>query len=405
MSSLKIEKKKNIDNVEITPVASKSESNRALIIESLAGTTNTILNLSEARDTQTMNKLLNTQEDTLDVIDAGTTMRFLTAFMSIKDKASIMTGTPRMCQRPIGILVEALRSIGADIKYVGEEGYPPLKINAFKGQASDEISIKGDISSQYISALLMIAPVLPNGLKITIKGKLGSKPYVDMTLGLMEVYGVKADWTDNIITIPHQNYKPNQYTIESDWSGASYWFSLVSLADSAQIKLKGLRKNSFQGDHVITSIMKSLGVKSEFTEDGITLTKCDHDDVIHIDFTHCPDLAQTVAVVCAAKKIQCHLKGLESLRIKETDRIQALQNELAKIGATLEEKNGEWLLTPSNDDLPDLIKVETYDDHRMAMAFAPLATKMNVEIADGDVVAKSYPTFWDHMKQAGFTIS
>ncbi|WP_317128984.1 3-phosphoshikimate 1-carboxyvinyltransferase [Mangrovivirga cuniculi] len=235
MPSLKIEKNQLLPAVEITPVASKSESNRALIIEALANAEDTISNLSAARDTQTMKRLLNSEESTLDVIDAGTTMRFLTAYMAINEKEVTLTGTERMCQRPIGILVDALRSIGCDINYINEEGYPPLQIKPFKGQSKNEISIKGDISSQYISALLMIAPVLPEGLTINIIGKLGSRPYVEMTLGLMEHYGVKADWIENTIKIPHGKYQPNNYEIESDWSGASYWFSVVALAKESSI--------------------------------------------------------------------------------------------------------------------------------------------------------------------------
>jgi len=388
--------------------ASKSESNRALIIDALSGGQSNLENLSEARDTQTMMRLLQNYGPELDVLDAGTTMRFLTAFTAIKgQQPRLLTGTPRMQQRPIGILANALQSLGATINYRKEAGYPPLEVGAIHEQLTDGLEIRGDVSSQYISALLMIAPALPQGLKLTLTGKVGSKPYIKMTLGLMQKFGVQAQWQENVITVAPQAYKPVNYRIESDWSGASYWFSIVSLAQQESIHLDGLRKDSLQGDIRIMDIMESLGVMASFTQTGLQLKPSSHTaGTIHVNFTDCPDLAQTVAVVCAAKGVKGVFTGLESLRIKETDRIAALQNELAKIGAQLTENAaGQWELTPGTTPLnqvPGPIQIATYEDHRMAMAFAPLATQVALQIEEPSVVQKSYPRFWQDLEQAGF---
>ena len=387
---------------KIRLASSKSESNRALIINALSGFGGELKNLSTARDTQTMIRLLKSEDAVADVLDAGTTMRFLTAYFAITSQIKTMTGTPRMCERPIGILVDALKSIGCEIDYLAKEGYPPTQLKGFSEQKTNEISIRGDVSSQYISALLMISPLLPNGLTINLLGEIGSIPYITMTIKQMEAFGVKvmADWDAKKLSVEPQKYQPTSYQIESDWSGASYWYSVVALAenDDVEIELLGLKENSLQGDSVIVNIMAELGVKSTFTVDGVLLQKTKAKDTFEWDFTDCPDLAQTVAVVLVAKKIKGVFTGLESLKIKETDRVLALQNELAKIGGTLEEveaktryevNSGEiWTETPT---------FETYDDHRMAMAFAPLGMISDVIIEEPGVVAKSYPSYWEDL--------
>lgn len=387
---------------KIRLASSKSESNRALIINALSGFGGELQNLSTARDTQTMIRLLKSEDAVADVLDAGTTMRFLTAYFAVTNQTKTMTGTPRMCERPIGILVDALRSIGCEIDYLGKEGYPPTQLKGFSEQKDNEISIRGDVSSQYISALLMISPLLPNGLSINLLGEIGSIPYITMTIKQMEAFGVKvsADWDAKKLSVEAQKYQPTSYQIESDWSGASYWYSIVALAENedVEIELLGLKENSLQGDSVIVNIMSELGVKSTFTPDGVLLQKTMANPSFEWDFTDCPDLAQTVAVVLVAKKIKGIFTGLESLKIKETDRVLALQNELAKIGGTLEEvesktryevnSGGSWTKTPT---------FETYDDHRMAMAFAPLAMILDVIIEEPGVVAKSYPSYWEDL--------
>jgi 3-phosphoshikimate 1-carboxyvinyltransferase len=362
-------------------------------------------NLSEARDTQTMLKLINSADKELNVIDAGTTMRFLTAYCAISNKDKVLTGTARMCERPIKLLVDALRDLGSEIHYLGKEGFPPIHVVGLNKQLKNKITIPGDVSSQYISALLMIAPYLNSGMEIELTGKVGSRPYIEMTLSLMEEFGVKTIWEESTISIKPQNYTPKEYSIESDWSGASYWFSFVALAENASLKLKGLKRNSLQGDIKIIEIMDAVGVKSEFDSEGINLSKKEFKKSFSYDFTHCPDLAQTVAVACAAKGIECTMTGLESLRIKETDRILALQIELNKIGGKLKEENeGQWKLIPSASIRNTEVEIETYDDHRMAMAFAPLAAIMNVKILEPSVVNKSYPSFWKDVERAGFQL-
>lgn len=387
--------------------SSKSESNRALIIQALSGDDIILENLSEARDTQTMQKLLKAMEPELDVLDAGTTMRFLIAYCAVNRMGKIIKGTPRMHQRPVRILVDALREIGADIQYLEEEGYPPVHVRGMTlNQEMKYVRMRGDVSSQYISALLMIAPKFEQGLLLELVGKVGSRPYISMTLELMQHFGVSHIWeNDRAIRIEPANYSSGHYTIESDWSGASYWYSLVALAEQADVKLRGLRKDSFQGDQAIVKIMENLGVKSVFDSDGVQLSKQEGARDFTFDFSDCPDLAQTVAVACAAKGVRCTMRGLESLRIKETDRISALQQELKKIGAKLEEESGTWELIPpessgENQRVENLV-ISTYDDHRMAMAFAPLVMQTDLTLEDPDVVKKSYPRFWEDLHKAG----
>ena len=384
--------------------ASKSISNRALILNALSGNKSTLHNLSDANDTQLMLKLVGSADKIIDVEDAGTTMRFLTAYFSATNQHKIVTGTHRMKERPIGILVDALRSLGAGIEYLEKPGYPPLEIKQFSGQKSDTLRIRGDVSSQFISALMMVAPTLPQGLSLILEGKIGSRPYIEMTASMMKLFGVACDVLEKQVNIPPRPYQPTEFTVESDWSGSSYWYAFASLASQAELRLPRLFLDSLQGDSAIMKIMESLGIQTAMDGNLVSLSKTDRMEKISWDFTHCPDLAQTVAVVCAAKGVEGNFMGLESLRIKETDRIAALQNELRKIGADLREEKDHWKLIPSKK-FPEKAFFNTYKDHRMAMAFAPLATIMDVEIENPSVVRKSYPRFWDDMRSLGFELT
>jgi len=378
--------------------SSKSESNRALIIDALTEGENKLLNLAEARDTQTMIRLLKENPPVFDVLDAGTTMRFLTAYAVVTNQNKVMTGTARMCERPIGILVDALREIGAEIHYLNQEGYPPLAVHGFQEQKSNKVSIRGDVSSQYISALLMIAPKLAKGLKLELEGKVGSKTYIEMTIQLMKSFGAEVFWEGNTISVAPQKYRPTTFSVESDWSGASYWFSLVACAEKGELFLEGLKGNSLQGDSRIVEIMDKLGVKSEFKDGGVKLSKQAIKGFEFFDFTHCPDIAQTVAVTCAIVGQKATFTGIESLRIKETDRIFALQQELAKFNADFVETEKDIFTLIPSFKMPNQVRINTYDDHRMAMAFMPLITKTSVIMEDPEVVNKSYPSFWKHLE-------
>jgi len=409
-----INKYKNSTSKEICSInlpSSKSESNRLLIMNALSGGKINIENLSSARDTQTLIKLLKTENDlhTFDVLDAGTAMRFLTAYLAVASKKEvILTGTDRMQKRPIGILVDALNSIGAEIGYENEEGYPPLRIKPFQKQISSRISIPGNISSQYISALLMIAPSLPKGLEINIEPPVFSKPYIDMTLGLMQLSGIQYAQKDNIISINPQKYQKSTQKVESDWSAASYWFSIIAQSEiGKKVFLEGLNSKSFQGDNVIKEIAGNFGVSYKFEKTGLLLEKLSSagNSLLKLDFKKCPDLAQTVLPCAASLKIDLEMTGLESLRIKETDRISALQNELLKFNCKLTEpEKGTWKLNSSSFTAKEGIEIETYEDHRMAMGFAPLALKTGIEIKDIEVVNKSYPSFWQDLKSFGFEL-
>jgi 3-phosphoshikimate 1-carboxyvinyltransferase len=404
----------NEQNQKINLPSSKSEANRMLIIKAL--TTNgstTINNLSSARDTQTLFRLLGSidQSNTeFDVLDAGTTMRFLTAFLAITtQKQIVITGTQRMKQRPIGILVEALRSIGCQINYLEKEGYPPLSISPFKEQINQEISIPGNVSSQYISALLMVAPLLLKGLTINILTPIYSQPYIDMTIGLMAKASIKVEKLGSSLRIQNQEYKAIEHTVESDWSGASYWFSFIALSEIGRsIKLLGLKEDSLQGDQAIRPIMQKLGVQSTYDQEGIILKKNNNElpEWLEIDFKEFPDLAQTVVACCAALKVNLKMTGLESLRIKETDRIKALHNEMSKFNCSLTESSkGVWEMKAKEFSFTEPINIHTYEDHRMAMSFAPLALKGPLLIDEIDVVNKSYPSFWTDLKSVGFELT
>jgi len=370
-----------------------------------------IENLSTARDTQTLIKLLMNEKDlsAFDVLDAGTAMRFLTAYFAVHSKKEvILTGTARMQKRPVEILVNSLNSIGAKISYENEEGYPPLKINPLEQQTSPKISIPGNVSSQYISALLMIAPCLPLGLEINIEPPVFSKPYIHMTLGLMDLSGIQFLQKDHVISVKPQHYKKGKQSVESDWSASSYWFSIIAQSEiGTQVFLRGLKSTSLQGDNVIKEIAKNFGVTFKFENNGILLEKISapQKQLLKLDFRECPDLAQTILPCAASLQVNLEITGLESLRIKETDRIAALQNELSKFNCLLTEpEKGVWKLDNSNFKVNYGIEIETYEDHRMAMGFAPLAIKAAIQIKDINVVNKSYPSFWDDLKLFGFEL-
>lgn len=386
--------------------SSKSISNRALLLKALSGPKSIVQNLSIARDTQLMHSLVNNEEKTINVLDAGTTMRFLTAYFALTGNNKIMTGTDRMKERPIGLLVDALRKLGATIDYLGVEGFPPMELKGFGQQLTSEIEIPGNVSSQYISALMMVAPILPKGLIIRLKGEVGSVPYIRMTASLMEEFGVhpELNFEKGFIKIEKQAYRPATVTVEADWSSASYWFGFTALAEQADIILPNVSEKSLQGDRVIVDVMDQVGVHAQFENGNVRLTKKEAINHLIWDFKDCPDLAQTVLPACAAKGISGEFTGLESLRIKETDRIAALQTELKKIGAELTEPTtGKWKLTPGKIS-NQTISISTYHDHRMAMGFAPWATLTDLKIEAPEVVNKSYPTFWDDLQSVGFEI-
>ncbi len=408
MKKIIIRKSTVLNNCTIPLPGSKSESNRALIINSLCATPGPIDNLATARDTRIMQELLQSDPSIYNAHDAGTVMRFMTAYLSVKKQNVQITGTARMKQRPIGILVDALRQLGAEITYLEQEGYPPLQISGLSRQKTTTLAIASEISSQYISALLMIAPKLPQGLKLTLTGRPVSTPYITMTLTLMQHFGVKVAADGQTYHIAPQAYRYAPYEVEADWSGASYWYSIFALSALVELRIRGLRAHSLQGDSVLANMMAGFGVATHFAEGMAVLTKVPASPPATIDFINCPDLAQTFAVLCALNGTECLFKGLQTLKIKETDRIAAIKTELQKIGADFTEQADGWRLVPAPAArLATLNKVaiNTYDDHRMAMAFAALATRMDVEFDHAEVVNKSYPSFWQDLKQLGFTLA
>jgi 3-phosphoshikimate 1-carboxyvinyltransferase len=393
---------------QIVLPASKSIANRALIIHALSHSPYPIRNLSDSDDTMVMKQVFESNDSTFDIGHAGTAMRFLTAYLSQIVGEWTLTGSHRMKQRPIGVLVEALRKLGAKIDYIENEGFPPLKIfgSHLKG---DLIELDGSISSQYISALLMIAPTIEGGLRLKLVSKLMSRSYIEMTLKLMESFGIQNTWKGNVIEIKEQIYSPMPYIVEADWSGASYWYETAVLADEVDLELIGLRRESLQGDAILANWFEQLGIQTESTEKGCRLTKNKQplSTYLHLNFIDNPDLAQTFSVLCVMKKIPFHFIGLETLKIKETNRISALQDELAKFGAVLTEPDhGElkWngSFQPNKQNIPE---IETYHDHRMAMAFAPACLCYGpVSILDPEVVTKSYPEYWRDVRIVGFKI-
>ena len=387
--------------------SSKSISNRALIINALGHGTHQPENLSDCDDTRVMVRALNDDKETIDIMAAGTAMRFLTAYLSVTPGTRIITGTQRMQQRPIQVLVNALRELGADIEYVANDGFPPLRITGRKFE-KDTISLPGNVSSQYISALLMIAPVLTNGLTIRLTGDIISRPYINLTLQLMNDFGVCAEWTDgHQLKVEPQVYHSIPLYVESDWSAASYWYQIVALSKEAEVTLPGLFKESYQGDSQVAGIFRSLGVETIYEDQTVTLKKSGNAiERLDYDFINQPDLAQTFVVTCALLNIPFRFSGLQSLKIKETDRMAALITEMRKLGYILRETDGAVLSWEgercSAEEHP---AIDTYEDHRMAMAFAPAClTLPEILINNPQVVSKSYPHYWEDLRQAGFII-
>ncbi|MEL1247339.1 3-phosphoshikimate 1-carboxyvinyltransferase [Flavobacterium helocola] len=389
---------------------SKSETNRLLLLQALYP--NLILeNTSNSDDSEVMLKALqNFQLPTsniqlVDVHHAGTAMRFLTAYFSVQEgKEVVLTGSSRMKERPIKILVDALNQLGADISYEENEGFPPIKIIG-KKLIQNKVSLPANVSSQYISALLLIAPKLENGLELTLEGEITSVPYIKMTLTLLNEIGVKTSFVGNKISVkPQFTIHNSQFTIESDWSSASYWYSIVALSEiDFQVTLFSYKKNSLQGDSALANIYQDFGVETVFNEDNsitITKTKNHQSSIVNYQLNNCPDIAQTIAVTCFGLGIGCHLTGLHTLKIKETDRLEALKTELTKLGATISVTNESLTLEASNH-INENIAIDTYQDHRMAMAFAPLALKISLTINQAEVVSKSYPDFWEDLKIIG----
>lgn len=388
--------------------ASKSISNRALIIHALSRGNDAPANLSDCDDTRVMIKALTGNEEVIDILAAGTAMRFLTAYLSATPGTHILTGTQRMQQRPIQILVNALRELGAHIEYTANEGYPPLCIQGTE-LTGNEITLKGNVSSQYISALLMIGPVLKNGLELHLSGEIISRPYIDLTLQLMKDFGAIAEWTsDNSIRVEPRPYRSVPFTVESDWSAASYWYQIAALMPEAEIELTGLFRNSYQGDSRGAEVFARMGVQTHYTDKGVRLVKQGERPArLDEDMVDIPDLAQTFVVTCALLDIPFRFTGLQTLKIKETDRIAALKTELAKLGYVLRDENDSILSWDGERCEPQEVPViKTYEDHRMAMAFAPAVIRYpQLQIAEPQVVSKSYPAYWDDLRKAGFFIS
>ena len=402
-------------NTTINLPASKSISNRALIINALAGGMARLDNLSDCDDTSVMLHALRDLPEVIDVKAAGTAMRFLTAYLSITEGTHVVTGSERMKHRPIGVLVEALRYLGAEIDYLGEEGYPPLRITG-RSLEGGRIDMPGNVSSQYVSALMMAAPAMRKGLELRLTGEIASRPYIDLTLWVMGEFGADAEWSDiDTITVKPKAYVRQAYQIENDWSGSSYWYELLALCDDDESKicLTGLMDGSRQGDSVVRYVFSLLGVKTSFREHvqdlpaAVELSR--HLRTIprlDYDFVNSPDLAQTLAAGCCGMNIPFHFKGLGSLRIKETDRIEALKTELRKLGYVLESRNDAELIWNGERCEASMAPIDTYEDHRMAMAFAPLAMVFpGLRIKDPQVVSKSYPHFWADLRHAGFIIT
>ena len=392
--------------------SSKSISNRALVISALAGGMADVENVSDCDDTRVMQKWLKEWPETVDIGAAGTAMRFSTALLAVSEGTHIITGSARMKQRPIGILVDALRRLGAVVEYVEKEGFPPLRITGHPQMEGGELMLAGNVSSQYISALLMIGPKLKHGLRLKLSDEIVSRPYIDMTLSIMRNFGAEADWVDErTIVVAPKPYQARTYVVESDWSAASYWYEMVALAPNAetQIVLPGLFAESLQGDSHGAEVFEMLGVGTEYRGTDVVLRKNGQCvERLDYDFLEMPDLAQTFVVTCCMLGMPFHFTGLQSLKIKETDRIEALKCELAKLGFILEDRHDSELLWEGSriePSSPDEIAIDTYEDHRMAMAFAPVALKDGrICINNPQVVSKSYPRYWENLKTVGFEI-
>lgn len=392
---------------DIRITGSKSETNRLLLLKALYPNLD-IANKSNSDDAEVMQKGLRTSQGEVDIHHAGTAMRFLTSFFATQEgKDVILTGSKRMKQRPIKVLVEALRQLDADITYLENEGYPPLQIKG-KKLAKSQVALPADISSQYISSLCLIGPSLKNGLTIELVGKITSVPYIKMTLALLEKIGIKTTFQGNMVQVfPETAVKAKKMVVESDWSAASYYYSTVAMATiGSEITLSSYKQDSLQGDSIIAEIYRQLGVETEYLGDNITLRKMRDvkPGLLKLDLQNAPDIAQTIAVTCFGLGIGCHLSGLHTLPIKETDRLAAMKIELEKFGASVTIDHESLSLQPTFQIKEGAI-VDTYNDHRMAMAFAPLALKVNFKMNDADVVSKSYPDFWKDFRKVGFDIS
>jgi 3-phosphoshikimate 1-carboxyvinyltransferase len=398
-------------NLQIS--GSKSETNRLLVLQALYP--NLVLeNTSNSDDSEVMLNALSITNhpspitQTIDVHHAGTAMRFLTAYFAIQEeKEVVLTGSARMKERPIKILVDALNQLGAEITYEEQTGFPPLRIKG-KKLSKNKVSLQANVSSQYISALLLIAPQLENGLELTLEGEITSVSYIKMTLSLLNEIGVKTVFENNIIKVTHHllPIALHPISVESDWSSASYWYSIVALSDVGfQVTLSSYKENSLQGDSALVEIYKNFGVETIFNDKNITLHKVENlkPATLNLELNTCPDIAQTIAVTCFGLGISCQLTGLQTLKIKETDRLEALKSELTKLGASISVTN-DSLSVAQSKEINSGITISTYQDHRMAMAFAPLAVKVPIIIEETEVVSKSYPAFWEDVKQIGFTI-
>ncbi|WP_163400611.1 3-phosphoshikimate 1-carboxyvinyltransferase [Flavobacterium fluviatile] len=391
---------------QIAVTGSKSETNRLLLLKALFPNI-TLANTSNSDDSEVMQKALVGNDEIVDIHHAGTAMRFLTAYFAVNEgREVVMTGSGRMQERPIKILVEALAQLGVEISYEKEEGYPPIRIKGKKVTAS-KVSLAANVSSQYISALLLVASKLENGLELTLEGEITSIPYIKMTLALLADLDIKTSFEGNVIKVfPKEAVESKEMVVESDWSSASYFFSLVALADAAKITLSSYKANSLQGDSELVSLYEKMGVKTTFQNNKMTLEKVvgfNYEDV-NFDLNNTPDIAQTIVVTCLGLGIGCHLTGLHTLKIKETDRLEALKTELTKLGANISVTNDSLTLGLS-DTINHNVKIATYNDHRMAMAFAPLALKVPIIIENAEVVSKSYPDFWNDLKALNFEIS
>ena len=395
-------------NNQLAVTGSKSESNRLLLLNQLFENVLKLENVSNSEDSQLMQKALANQSDLIDIHHAGTAMRFLTAYYSIQNDRNItLTGSERMKQRPIKVLVDALNKLGAEISYQENEGFPPLQIKG-KKITQDSITIPSNISSQYISALCLIGTKLENGLTINLDGKIISVPYIQMTIQLLNRAGINANFEGNTISIPFTaSIQSQTIQVESDWSSASYYYSLIALSKNSEIKISTYFEDSLQGDSALQTIYTdNFGVISTF-ENGILTLKNNPEfqfkESVELNLINTPDIAQTIAATCVGLKLKCHLTGLETLKIKETDRLVALKNELEKFGAIITITD-DSLTIEGYQDFTETPTLETYNDHRMAMCMAPLAQLFTIRIKDEMVVEKSYPTFWEDWKQLGFTI-
>jgi 3-phosphoshikimate 1-carboxyvinyltransferase len=392
-------------NSAIKITGSKSETNRLLLLKALFPNI-TLANTSNSDDSEVMEKALTGSDAIVDIHHAGTAMRFLTAYFAVNEGHEVvLTGSSRMQERPIKILVDALEQLGAVITYEKEVGYPPIRIKGQKITAS-KVKLAANVSSQYISALLLVAPKLKNGLELTLEGEITSIPYIKMTLALLNDLNIQTSFEGNVITVaPKPAVETKEMTVESDWSSASYYFSISALADAASITISSYRENSLQGDSDLVNLYKAMGVKSQFNGNQLTLNKqanFNYQDVT-FDLNNTPDIAQTIVVTCLGLGIGCHLTGLHTLKIKETDRLEALRIELTKLGANISVTNDSLTLVATKE-MKSNVTIATYNDHRMAMAFAPLALRVPIFIENAEVVSKSYPDFWEDLKRIGFAI-